>query len=255
LRELPKTIKGAAESAIGLLSVVSNSKRRGADLKKYASDAWLNWSFGISPTLGAIDDMLASVDKFRNETHTTRDYGISATDWTSSVSSTTSGSLGFNVAIQGTFVHQYSCKVTAAWNTRFASGNNYTMAKHLGFDISSVIPTAWELLPYSWLIDYFTTAGSFLEDNFQAPMGSSKYICQNTLLRVTGVYYYTPINISGYKLEHFSSVPQEIEYFEFTRTPLSQIPRASLRFKTKSEVASNAVNKLLNLSSILGSKS
>lgn len=255
LRELPKTIKGAAQSAVGLVNTVLSSKRRGSDLKKFSSDAWLNWSFGISPTLSAIDDTIASIAAYSTERHVVRDYGIHSKEWVSRVRSEFTGSLHSNIITTGSFKHTLSCKITAGHGYNLKTGNNYTLDKHLGFDISSVVPTAWELLPYSWLIDYFTTAGSFLEDTFSADFGQSIYICQNILLRVVGEYKYEARpTIPGCRVTQFNSRPIKFEYFDFSRTPLSSLPRAPLRLKTTDEIANHAVAKLLNLTSLLGSR-
>lgn len=255
LKELPKTIKGVAQSAVGLVSTVLSSKRRGNDLKKFSSDAWLNWSFGIAPTLSAIDDTVASIAAHSNERRVIREYGIHSKEWNSGVSTETTGAYHSNILTNGSFKHSLSCKISVGHGYNLKTANNYTLDKHLGFDISSVVPTAWELLPYSWLIDYFTTAGSFLEDTFSADFGQSIYICQNILLRVKGRYTYTFKTIApSAKVTWFVTRPLEFEYFEFSRTPLVSLPRAPLRVKTFDEVASNAVAKLLNLTSILGSR-
>lgn len=257
LREIPKTIGGLAKSGIGLVSTVLNSKRRGENLRKYASDLWLTWSFGISPTLGAIDDAVSSMNSYlERDDHTIKEYGIFSKDRKSGTRNETTGSLGSSIVVNSDYTHNLSCKITAGYRYTLLSSNNYTMAKHLGFDISNVVPTLWELLPYSWLIDYFTTAGSFIEDAFSAECGNSIYICQNIMLRVTGreTYTYRVFNPTNTQLKAFVSTPAEFEYFELTRTPLVSLPRAPLRFKTSNEIASNAVNKLLNLTAILGSK-
>ncbi|DAD52787.1 TPA_asm: maturation protein [ssRNA phage SRR7976325_3] len=255
LRELPKTIGSVANSASKLITTVLNSKRRGGNLRKFASDQWLTWSFGVLPTLGAIDDAISSVKSYlERDDHSIREYGIFQKDWTSSNTTKTTGPMGSSIRRNSVWYHTLSCKITAGYRFQLLSANNYTMAKHLGFDISSVVPTAWELLPYSWLVDYFTTAGSFIEDSFSASPGTSIYICQTVKYRVIGEEHYSPVLDPGWILDNFYTRPTKFQYVEMTRTPLVNLPRAPLRFKTKEEIASNAVTKLLNLASLLGSK-
>lgn len=256
LREVPKTIRSVAQSAGKLVSIVANSKKRGGDLRKFASDQWLTWSFGVLPTLGAVDDAISSVQKYlERDDHVLRDYGIFGSDSKTSTTITNGGSIGSNIIYNGSFDVTKSCKISLGHRFEVNSANSYDLPKHLGFDISSVVPTAWELLPYSWLIDYFTTAGDFLEDTFAAEFGSSIYICQNTLLRIKGIIETKPKLLnSSTSLDNWFSVPCKYEYYKFTRSPLSQLPRAPLRIKTKEEIASNAVNKLLNLTAILAGK-
>lgn len=255
LRELPRTIQGVAGSAYGLLKAVSNSKRRGSELRKWASNQWLTWSFGVLPTLNAIDDAISSVNSYlKRDDHFLREFGVHSKDWTSSFRTTGSGPMGALIIRNGNYVHNLSCKITAGYRMNIKSANNYSLGKHLGFDISSVVPTAWELLPFSWLIDYFTTAGSFIEDQFSANPGNSVYLSQTVKLRITGQETYEPLVSSGWLLDLFNTAPTQFSYIEMVRTPLTSLPHAPLRFKTSNEVASHAINKLLNLASILGSK-
>lgn len=256
LKDLPRTLGSVAGSASKLVSTVLNSKRRGQDLKKFASDQWLTWSFGVLPTLGAIDDAMSSINAYLSRgDHKIKEYGIFEKKSLSSTSGVTTGSTLQNILYNGRFEHTLSCKITAGYKYSLLSSNSYNVEKHLGFDISSVIPTAYELLPYSWLVDYFTTAGSFIEDSFSADFGQSIYICQNVLYRVKGEVVFSPKKILNPSvLEFFITRPTKFEYFNFTRTTLANLPRAPLRFKTSDEIAFNAINKLLNLTALLGSK-
>lgn len=257
LRDLPKSIRSVAGSATKLVKTVLDSKRRGTDLRRFASDQWLTWSFGVLPTLGAVDDALKSYNSYLNrQDHKIKEYGISKTDWLSRTDTTSGGSHHYNVRHRGSFKHELSVKITAGYKFQLQSDRGYDLGEHLGFSINSVVPTLYELLPYSWLLDYFTTAGSFIEDTFSADFGSSIYICQSTIFRVKGEVKSEPVaQFPGLSpLLYFYNTPLKLEYFEFTRSPLTSLPRAPLRFKTSDEVAYNAVNKLLNLTALLGSK-
>lgn len=255
LRDLPKSIRAVAGSATKLVTTVLNSKRRGTDLRKFASDQWLTWSFGVLPTLGAVDDALKSYNSYVNrKDHKIKEFGFSKTDWLSQTDLTSGGSHHYNLRHRGSFRHELSVKITAGYKFQLASDRGYDLGEHLGFNIRSVVPTLYELLPYSWLLDYFTTAGSFIEDAFSADFGNSIYICQSTIFRVKGEVKTQPVALTSTPLLYFYNTPLKLEFFEFTRSPLTQLPRAPLRFKTSDEVAHNAVNKLLNLTALLGSK-
>lgn len=257
LRDLPKTIRSVAGSATKLVSTVLNSNRRGRDLKAFASDQWLTWSFGVLPTLAAVDDAVSSVNSYLSrKDHMLRDFGVFEKDWVSSTKNTLSGSHHCQIEYNGSFHHSLSCKITAGHRFNLRSAESYSLPKHLGFDITSVVPTLWELLPYSWLVDYFTTAGRFIEDQFDADFGTSSiYISQAVKYRIQGQVEAKPIRLFTLSpITYWSSVPLKFEYFEFVRTPLTSLPRAPLRFKTKEEIAHNAVNKLLNLTALLGSR-
>lgn len=258
LKDLRRTIGSVAGSATKLVKAVLDSKKRGASLQKFAADQWLTWSFGVLPTLGAVDDAVSSVkDYLERGDQRNVEYGVHAEEWLIATNVTTTGSLHYNVNHRGSFRATRSVKITAGFKFDLRSSEDYTLGKHLGLDIESVVPTAWELLPYSWLVDYFTTAGSFLEDTFTANPGSSFYICQNTKLHIEGTVTAKAVVIPGLSqttLEWFDYTPTRYEYFNFKREPLSNLPRAPLRFKTSKEVASHATNKLLNLTALLSSR-
>lgn len=256
LRELPRTIVGAANSALGLIHSVTTSKKKGKDLKKYASESWLNWSFGIKPTLGAIDDLIQSIDAYKNRKDLSlRDYGISSDSLPVRTAALSSGSFGFQAKLTGQFTAERSCKLTTGYRMNLKSDESYTMAKHLGFDISNVIPTAYELLPFSWLFDYFTTAGDYLEDTFYVQPGNMIYLCQSIRHTIEGKIDAMPVQLaSGYDLLDWRTSPCKVKMTNFTRVPLQALPRSPFRLKTSKEIGFNAVTKLLNLTSILGSK-
>ena len=56
------------------------------------------------------------------------------------------------------------CEVTyrGAYVYRRPDGN-FGIPELFGVDLSSVAPTSWELIPYSWLVDYFTDVGSAID--------------------------------------------------------------------------------------------
>lgn len=256
LRDVPKTIKSVAGSASKLISTVLQSNKRGRDLQKFAADQWLTWSFGVLPTLGAVDDAVSSLGKYlKRDDHRNVEYGVHSEDWVLSTTSSSTGSLHYNVVHNGSFRVTRSAKITAGFKYLLRSSEDYTLGKHLGFDLSSVVPTAYELMPYSWLIDYFTTAGQVIEDTFTADFGQSFYICLNQKLTIEGQTTFRPQSlISQTRLDRFTTNPCTYKYFSFSRSPLSNLPRAPLRFKQPAEVARNATNKLLNLVSILRSR-
>lgn len=57
---------------------------------------------------------------------------------------------------------------------------------------------------------------------------------------------------SPYHLGHtVYGKPPKIDWFYTSRTLLSQLPSRQLRFKSVDEIGKNAINKVLNLASIL----
>lgn len=256
LKDLRKSFRTVRESANDMLNVLQDSKKRGVELQKFAANHWLNWSFGIKPTLAAADDAVSSVlDHLGRGDHNIKDYGVSSEDWYTSTTSTISGSYLYNVVCNGRFYCTRSVKIIGGFRIHLRSSEDYTVGKHLGFDIGNVVLSAYELVPYSWLVDYFTTAGDFLEDVFSTDATNSVYIVQCQKLNVKGHVTFKPMPTSLVSnLDYFSMRPTAHEYFSFSRSPLSSLPRAPLRLKTADEVSKNATNKLLNLVGLLATK-
>lgn len=123
-------------------------------------------------------------------------------------------------------------------------------------DLPSLIPAFWELVPYSWVVDYFTTVGSFLDDTFVADQGKCIYVveCKKYTVKAMSTFVHVPNNsncniVSGY------CEPAMAEWYSFRRTPLSKFPDRKLRFKTMAEIGGlGAFNKVLNLAAVLAGR-
>jgi hypothetical protein len=134
------------------------------------------------------------------------------------------------------------------------SANDYGAVDHFGLNLPDLVPAAWELVPWSWVVDYFTTVGAYLDDVFSSDPSACRYVCQNRLYRVevnTDVWW---ARDNGVKYPDQSEGRSYVELFEFDRTMLSNLPSRSLRFKTLDEIGLNGVNKLLNLVAVLGQR-
>jgi len=261
LGDLRSTIRGTADLATNLMKDLINIKKtRGASAAKYASKAWLNFNFGVKPMLSDAREIAESIAKYLN-----RQQGIKPLHGSASRSWVTSGKA---VGFTGTYharmrtdfaqVNNLSYKFTGAYNLVVNASNNFGIAAHLHLDPSGLLPAAWELIPYSWVVDYFTTMGAFLDDIFTSPGGSSKfltcsrrYTCDYT---ETISHYLSPGAFPNERYVRFDDNTPGVGYvslYEFERTVYSSIPSLSLRLKTIDEVGKHAVNKLLNLSSLL----
>lgn len=256
LRELRKTILGIAEVSAGMLhAMTAIRKTRGASAYKWASDAWLNFNFGVSPLIkDAASIALAIQDYMDRKDHHTRLTGSASKDWISGLKETgETGMYGAGVSTRSTAHHSLSYKYIGGFNLLVSAGNNYGVLDHLGFTIDSLPSIAWELVPYSWVIDYFTTVGDYFGDTFTVPSGGTKYLTLNKRyiceIDVDPSFVASP----GTLIMSQSIRPGRYKYIEFTRTKLSSLPRAGLHLKSLDTVGHNAVTKLLNLASVLSS--
>ena len=134
------------------------------------------------------------------------------------------------------------------------SSADYSAVDHFKIGLPALIPTFWELVPYSWIVDYFTTVGDFLEDTFIATPANSVYLLENRKYRASGLNYMQHTVSGGYEILSERKGTANWSYYEFERKVLSTLPHRILRLKTIDEVGKHSLTKLLNLTSLFGAK-
>lgn len=262
LRELRSTISQSAKLSQELLeNIVKIRKTKGRAAIKYIQDAWLTYSFGVAPMIADTMAALDAVKAFQERPSRLHRIRKSASARTHSGSTTTSlAYYGFGWSTQTDVTQFLQYTYTGAVDFKFTSSNDYSLRSHLGlFDNWRTVPSLlWELMPFSWVFDYFTTVGAFLDDTFELPPGSLKYLNESTLYTGHAVitrklvpWTATSTGWFNQSIRSSSSVPGHARYVSFERKVLTALPHRSLRIKTVDEVGRNAVNKLLNLSAIL----
>lgn len=267
--ELRGSLKAAAYATIDMLKALIDIKRtKGKSAYQYAAHAWLTWSFGIKPTLNDVSDLLESIDAFimRQNTAALRETG-SARKTYNLPTYRIGTNLGYGV-VSGITVGalgDLSYRFTAGFVPQLQAGNNYGAAAHLGLGIPELVPVAWELTAFSWVFDYFSTMGAFLEDVFTSRSTSTIYVCEGKKYVVVGSATIDPPQAAQ---DHtvwgdFHSQQQKFELHYVSRTPLNAIPLRQLRFKTPKEITGlsgelgdfnqvdKAISRVLNLASVL----
>lgn len=257
LRELRGLVRQTANLAIDVTKALIDIKRtKGKSALDFAADAWLGFNFGVRPLIADTNKAIDSVNSFLNRNdQSVRLVGSSNKEWFSKGTDVNlAGALGAGSIVSIQIHHQLSYRCVAGFDLNLRSGNNYNLAEHLGFSYTKLPSTLWELTPFSWVADYFGTVGNYLSDTFTSPPGDTKYVSLNKK-------YTAKVILSGRKDAGIGGVTDYsrtdffrqgyAEYIHFTRTSLSSLPRAALRFKTQDELGFSAVSKLLNLSAIL----
>lgn len=114
-----------------------------------AGDNWLAWQYGIRPLISDIKGSVEEIYKVRSVQPLIR----RVTHKVRKAQSFTSG---------GTVSTQWSKKASIVCNAEFDSGASSfdQTAQRLG--LTDPIMLAWELIPYSFVIDWFLNVGSFI---------------------------------------------------------------------------------------------
>jgi len=135
-------------------------------IKKSAAQAWLEGSFGWLPFVSDIESALKAYERLatqNNEDRFTkiRAFGVSDAHVNSS---SEKYSLISNLRVEST-IHETQ---RAVFIIRGEVRSRPEMArvdtqKELGLTLRDFVPTAWNLLPWSFLFDYFADVGGFLD--------------------------------------------------------------------------------------------
>lgn len=268
LRELRATIKSVAYASVDIMKALIEIKRsKGKSAYKYASHAWLTWSFGISPTIAEANSIIESIDAFimRSTSEAVRDSGSATKKWITSTNVGTATPYGATAAWNVRCVHELGYRFTCGYIPALKPGNNYNVGEHFGLNFGSMVPALWELTPFSWVFDYFSTMGAFLEDTFVSSSTNTFFVSETRRYSCNGVtsYRLTPSTAFDQFVER-SGRGQTFQVVTLWRTNQPSLPRRSLRFNTLKEISGvgpegiesfsdveKAIKRVLNLGSVL----
>lgn len=252
--ELRKLLKSLAFSAITLLYALGELQR-GNPLKaaKQASDLWLTWSFGVKPTLSDIKSACEAIDHWINgKDRFVKLTGSASKEWFDTATTQGLGAFKADSYTKQVYRHTLSYRYVGGFGINPMSGNNYSAGAQFGLEFGAIIPTFWELIPFSWIVDYFTTMGHYLDDTFVSASGELKYLVLDR--RYTcDVVETVDFKVADRALDTIHSKYSSTGgymHFNFERFPLSTLPHPALRFKTFDEIGVNVVSRLLNLASV-----
>jgi len=260
-RDLIKTTAALTERLL-LDLITIKSKRARKDLVALAGDLWLQYSFAISPTVGDIEQLLTVVGDHINR-YDKENVKVSkgSRESYSSTGNQTYYSLGSYAAYAYPYYRlirhvENGYRYTGAYNLLLQSSNDYSLRERLGFSLKALPSVGWELIPFSWVLDYFSTVGAYLDDRITSPPSNTIYLTRSQRYRVVQSIVITKVGtLPGWTLLDSNVKPYSYSFNAFERKIVPSLPHRALRFKTYSEITgSTMVNKLLNLGSILVSK-
>lgn len=147
-----------------LLTKVKRSYYNPISLRKALTDTYLEWRFGINPLVSDVADAIVKCGSHRfpivpvhghaKETwHSTR----SSLDLSSQIPSR-------RVKIVATYAEDsvYEVRLKGGYKTGSDAQGRVSLFRDLQLTPDKWLPTAWDLLPYSWIADYFTNIGTII---------------------------------------------------------------------------------------------
>jgi len=217
-----------------------------------ARNAWLQWSFGIQPLINDVENARKALANWRKAEHhiPMRYSGGASKTWTASKK----GSAGYLLpGASTTFSYADTDYCTLSYKYKalvdfgqFVSDNTYTMQDHFHLHLGDLVPAAYELIPFSWLVDYVSTLGAWLDDHFSSSTDRVIYAVKNrkfTIHRQVDVWPNQPIDQWRY-------TPLQIDSTVFNRVVLPKgLPNVELHFKSVDEILGNPYlyKQVLNL--------
>lgn len=133
-----------------------------SSVRRALSDTWLENSFGWQPLLGSIDDGAKALARLNY--HQYQPIERVSARGQSHILSEASGSNFAHGAAEFTSRERTMQSVEIQYKAGVkCSVPNARPARELGFTPSEFIPTAWELLPWSFVADYFTNIGDIID--------------------------------------------------------------------------------------------
>lgn len=259
LRELRGLIGSFTQVTTDTVKMIAELKRtKGKSLFSHVSKLWLTYSFGVRPMMADMQDLSNSIWAYltKGDIKKSKVSGKAKKEWVSMNDWQTTTGIGLMSArYRSSKQHYLSYRFVGAWNFNLRSDSDYSALAHFGVTPPALVPALWETTLLSWVVDYFTTVGDFLEDQFIGHAGQSVYFVENRMYRciaVGDVDHTIPNSTATDKWSWKYNFPggHKTTRFEFSRTPLASLPSRILRWKTMDETGLNAVTKLLNLAAV-----
>jgi hypothetical protein len=141
------------------LTGVSASRR----FQRILSDTWLEYSFGWTPLLSDIDNGMKAIANHVVSPSRPRLVVCAGKGSYSEFSVSQLGYLAQNLAFfNGNVVTERKVDVKFYGAVRAYNPSNVPF-RYYGVSLQEFIPTAWELVPWSFFVDYFANIGDILE--------------------------------------------------------------------------------------------
>lgn len=250
-KELRGLVNTMAESVPSVLHGITDIRRgRPRDAFKRASNLWLAWSFGFSPLMSDAAAIANAIAARVEAKPFVRIHARAERTKNIELSNPFSEGIGAytSAVLSGVIRQTCSCSFTGTYSTSIGSGVNYkSAAEQFGISIPELVPAAWELIPYSFIIDYFTNAGDVINDTFSVgPQASTLVRSQKNLCTVHKTRRIVPI--SGFTVDA-SITDENFESGSFSRSLLATLPSRTFQFESFGSIGK--IKRVINLAAIL----
>jgi len=209
---------------------------------KNLSNAWLSYRYGLRPLLKDISDAIALIKKgFRKSQGLLRASGtVKFNDISTSLGSNTMF-YGLNARLQTTVVTSISTSCTVYYRV---SSSSLSRLEDLGLSPWDIPGIAWELIPLSFVADWFFRVGPWLEAirptfsvTYLGNSVSQKSVTKETR-ELVSVYPLGGYTLSGYSPSHIEKV--ETKLIRQVNQALPVLPPVNLDYRDFNHVLDSA---------------
>lgn len=166
LKSIIHPMRSLKEGMVHYLESLKKAKHKNRksphSLKKILSDTYLEFHFGWQPLADDVASLIADAGRYRFP-----QYPINATaasNYQGDVQSRSFGG-GFGPSLQQTYksTGTYFVRYKGVVKSNSDRSGVISQAQALRLTPRDWLPTAWDLLPYSWIADYFVNIGDILQ--------------------------------------------------------------------------------------------
>jgi len=168
LRHPVEGLRNGMRDYLDALSKRKRGRQSKSLLRRILGDTWLEYSFGWIPFINDIKDAQKAFQRVRNRTQSTRVRAYGSSELYGG--HTISESIFNNYLVFGNTT-RIKRKIEVFYTAGLADVTQGATDLQLatdsfGLNLREFVPTAWELLPWSFAVDYFTNAGAIISSFF-----------------------------------------------------------------------------------------
>lgn len=159
IRHPARSLRRGIDSYLKSLQKGARKARR--DRVPFIRETWLEYSFGWKPVISDID---SAINAFYRSRQVRGLFEMISGDGVETEKGVVHGSIlptYSDFTVRFFLLNQKSVSVKYRGVTR-SYGNGSADKHYYGFSPTEFVPTIWELIPYSFLVDYFTNIGDII---------------------------------------------------------------------------------------------